>query len=70
MWDELIEVLHFLHQKVHNPYRTRGLVEIKESFNFVFIMKMMLQILCITSELSLILKMKDEKCCSGLVFGY
>jgi len=70
MWDEVIEVLQFLHQKVHNPYSAGGLVEITESFSFVFIMKMILQILRITSELSLILQMKDKKCCSDHVFRY
>jgi hypothetical protein len=36
------------------------LVQIMESFSFVFVMKMMLQILRITNELSLILQRKDQ----------
>ncbi|KAJ1287937.1 hypothetical protein BS78_02G049200 [Paspalum vaginatum] len=42
MWDSIIEVLSV----------GRGLVHTMESFSFVFIMKMMLQILRITNELS------------------
>jgi hypothetical protein len=60
MWDSVIEVLEIVNQDERNPSRAGGLVQIMESFNFVFIMKMMLQILCITDELSLILQRKDQ----------
>ena len=56
----VIEVLQIVHQDERNPSRAGDLVEIMESFSFVFIMKMMLQILCITNELSLILQRKDQ----------
>jgi hypothetical protein len=36
-----------------------GLVHIMESFNFVFIMKLMLKIFQVTNELSLLLQKKD-----------
>jgi len=60
MWDSVIEVLQIVYQDERNPSRAGGLVEIMESFSFVFIMKMMLQILRITNELSLILQRKDQ----------
>jgi hypothetical protein len=60
MWDSVIEVLEIVNQDERNPSRAGGLVEIMESFSFVFIMKMMLQILRITNELSLILQRKDQ----------
>jgi hypothetical protein len=60
MWDSVIEVLEIVHQEVCNPCRAGGLVEIMESFSFVFIMKMMLKILRITNDLSLILQRKDQ----------
>jgi hypothetical protein len=60
MWDSVIEVLQIVHQEQRNPGRAGGLVEIMESFSFVFIMKMMLQILRITNELSLVLQRKDH----------
>jgi hypothetical protein len=56
MWDPVIEVLEIVHQDVRNPCKVGGLVQIMESFSFVFIMKMMLKILRITNELSLIYK--------------
>jgi hypothetical protein len=60
MWDSVIEVLEIVNQDERNPSRAGGLVQIMESFSFVFIMKMMLQILRITNELSLILQRKDQ----------
>jgi hypothetical protein len=49
-----------MNQDERNPSRVGGLVQTMESFSFVFIMKMMLQILRITNELSLILQRKDQ----------
>jgi hypothetical protein len=49
-----------VNQEKRNPSRAGGLVQIMESFSFVFVMKMMLQILRITNELSLILQRKDQ----------
>jgi hypothetical protein len=60
MWDSVIEVLEIVKQDERNPSKVGGLVQIMESFSFVFIMNMMLQILCITNELSLILQRKDQ----------
>jgi hypothetical protein len=60
MWDSVIEVLEIMNQDERNPSRVGGLVQTMESFSFVFIMKMMLQILRITNELSLILQRKDQ----------
>jgi hypothetical protein len=60
MWDSVIEVLEIVKQDERNPSKVSGLVQIMESFSFVFIMKMMLQILHITNELSLILQRKDQ----------
>jgi hypothetical protein len=60
MWESVIEVLEIVNQEEHNPSRAGGLVQTMESFSFVFIMKMMLQILRIINELSLILQRKDQ----------
>jgi hypothetical protein len=60
MWEAAIEVLSIVHKDERNPSREGGLVHIMESFTFVFIMKLMLQILRITNELSLILQRKDQ----------
>ena len=60
MWDPIIEVLEIVHEDGRNPSRAGGLVEIMESFSFVFTMKMMLKILRITNNLSLILQRKDQ----------
>jgi hypothetical protein len=56
LWDPIIEVLSVIHDDQHNPSRAGGLVHIMESFSFVSIMKMMLQILRITNELSFLLQ--------------
>jgi hypothetical protein len=60
MWDPVIEVLEIVHDEERNPSRAGGLVQIMESFSFVFIMKVMLQILRITNDLSLLLQKKDQ----------
>ncbi|XP_025820787.1 zinc finger MYM-type protein 1-like [Panicum hallii] len=60
MWDSVIEVLEIVNQDERNSSRAGGLVQIMESFSFVFIMKIMLQILRITNELSLILQRKNQ----------
>jgi hypothetical protein len=60
MWDSVIEVLEIVHQDERNPSGAGGLVEKMKCFSFVFNMKMMLQILCITNELSLLLQRKDQ----------
>jgi len=50
----------YSHDEERNPSRAGGLVPTMESFSFVFIMKMMLQILRITNELSHLLQKKDQ----------
>jgi hypothetical protein len=60
MWEAVIEVLSIVHKDERNPSRAGGLVHTMESFTFVFIMKLMLQILRITNELSLLLQKKDQ----------
>jgi hypothetical protein len=53
-------VLEIVHEDERNPSRAGGLVQIMESFSFVFIMKLMLQILRNTNDLSLLLQRKDQ----------
>ena len=60
MWVAVIEVLGLVQEDARNPISAGGLMRIMESFNFVFIMKMMLKIFHITSELSLLLQRKDQ----------
>lgn len=60
MWVAVIEVLGLVQEDARNPTSAGGLMRIMESFNFVFIMKMMLKIFHITSELSLLLQRKDQ----------
>ncbi|WVZ83158.1 hypothetical protein U9M48_030331 [Paspalum notatum var. saurae] len=60
IWESIIEVLSVVHDEQCNPSRAGGLVHTMESFSFVFIMKMMLQILRITNELSCMLQKKDQ----------
>jgi hypothetical protein len=60
MWDLVIEVLEIMHQDERNLSGAGGFVEKMECFSFVFMMKMMLQILRITNELSLLLQRKDQ----------
>jgi hypothetical protein len=68
MWKSVIEVLESMNQEERNPSRAKGLMQTMESFSFVLIMEMMLQILRITNELSLILQKEGSKCCSSYVF--
>jgi hypothetical protein len=56
MWDSVIEILEIVHQDERNPSGAGGFMEKMECFSFVFNMKMMLQILRITNELSLLLQ--------------
>jgi hypothetical protein len=67
MWESVIEVLEIVNQKEHNPSRAGGLVQTLESFSFVLIMKMMLQILRITNGLSHLTN-EGSKYCSNYVF--
>ena len=60
MWESIIGVLEIVNQGQRNPSRAGGLIANMESFCFVLIMKMMLQILRITNELSLLLQKKDQ----------
>jgi hypothetical protein len=60
MWESIIAVLGIVNQGQRNPSRAGGLVANMELFCFVLIMKMMLQILRITNELSLLLQKKDQ----------
>jgi hypothetical protein len=60
MWHSVIEVLEIVHQDERNPSGAGGFVGKMECFSFVFMMKMMLQILRITNELSLLLQRKDQ----------
>jgi hypothetical protein len=45
---------------IFRNFKARCLAHIVESFSFMFIMKMLLQILCITNELSFILHRKVQ----------
>ena len=49
-----------MHQDERNPSGGGGFVGKMECFSFVFMMKLMLQILRITNELSLLLQRKDQ----------
>ena len=60
MWDAMINVLGIVHEDGRNPSKAAGLMQIMESFNFVFISKMMLKVHRITNELSLVLQRKDQ----------
>jgi hypothetical protein len=60
MWDSVVEVLSMIHEDERNPSRAGGLVGKMESFSFVFNMKFMLKVFCITNELSLLLQRKDQ----------
>ncbi|WVZ62382.1 hypothetical protein U9M48_012139, partial [Paspalum notatum var. saurae] len=60
IWDSIILVLSVIRDDQRNPSRAGGLVYTMESFSFVFIMKMILQIFRITSELSSLLQKKDQ----------
>jgi hypothetical protein len=60
MWESIIEVLGIINQGQRNPSRAIGLVAKMESFCFVLIMSMMLQIFRITNDLSLLLQKKDK----------
>jgi hypothetical protein len=64
----VIEVLEIVHQNERNPSGAGGLVEKMECFSFVFNMKMMLQILRITNELSLLLQRKDQNIIQAMSF--
>ena len=60
MWDAVTTVLDPVHEDGRNPSKAAGLLHIMESFNFVFISKMMLKVFRITNELSLVLQRKDQ----------
>ena len=60
MWESVIEVLESVHQDERNPLGAGGFVGKMECFSFVFMIKLMLQILRITNELSLLLQRKDQ----------
>lgn len=60
MWDSVLDVLMIVHQHGRQPSRAGGLIQTMESFEFVFILKMMLKLFTITNELSLVLQRKDE----------
>ncbi|XP_062197361.1 uncharacterized protein LOC133900270 [Phragmites australis] len=60
MWDSVVRVLSMIHGDERNPGRAAGLVRKMESFSFVLNMKLMLQVLRITNELSLLLQRKDQ----------
>ena len=60
MWDAVINVLGIVHEDGRNPSKAAGLMQIMESFNFVFILKMMLKVFRITNELYLVLQRKDQ----------
>ena len=50
----------FVNQDQRRATNAGGLVHIMESFNFVFILKMMLKLFRITNELSLLLQKRDQ----------
>jgi hypothetical protein len=59
MWDSVTEVLEMVDKDIRGPSPAAGLLEKMESFEFVFIMKLMLKLFAITNELSHILQRKD-----------
>jgi hypothetical protein len=60
MWDAVLEVLMIVDE--HGPRGSRASLSIEtmESFEFVFILKMMLKLFVIIKELSLVLQKKDQ----------
>jgi hypothetical protein len=60
MWDAILPVLVFVNEEKCYANSAGGLVHIMESFNFVFIMKLMLKLFQVTNELSLLLQKKDQ----------
>uniref|UniRef100_A0A0A9E8I2 DUF4371 domain-containing protein n=1 Tax=Arundo donax TaxID=35708 RepID=A0A0A9E8I2_ARUDO len=60
MWDAILPVLVFVNEEKRYANNAGGLVHIMESFNFVFIMKLMLKLFRITNELSLLLQKRDQ----------
>ena len=60
IWDAVLPVLTFVNQDQHRVTNAGGLVHIMESFNFVFILKMMRKVFRITNELSFPLQRRDQ----------
>jgi hypothetical protein len=59
MWPSVLEVLSTVDEVGRVPSQAAGLIEKMESFKFAFILKLILKLLGITSELSKILQRKD-----------
>ncbi|XP_024628832.1 zinc finger MYM-type protein 1-like [Medicago truncatula] len=58
MWSSMLVVLSMVDQDGREPSQATGLIEKMESFKFVFILKIMLNLFGITNELSKILQRK------------
>ncbi|XP_051211000.1 uncharacterized protein [Lolium perenne] len=56
----VIEVLGIVEDDTRNPTKVGGYVHKMETFNFVFIMKMMLKLLRMTNDVSFLLQKKDQ----------
>jgi hypothetical protein len=60
MWDFVTRVLAMVYRDERNSDRAASLLKKMETFIFVLNMKSMLKVLCITTELSLLLQKKDQ----------
>ncbi|KAK8462035.1 hypothetical protein SEVIR_1G134800v4 [Setaria viridis] len=60
MWDTVLEVLVIVDEHGSRGSRASFSIETMESFEFVFILKMMLKLFVIIKELSLVLQRKDQ----------
>jgi len=60
MWDTVLEVLMIVHEHGCRDSRASFSIETMESFEFVFILKMMLKLFATMNELSLVLQRKDQ----------
>ena len=71
MWDAVIQVLAIVHEDERNPSRAGGLVQIMESFSFVFIMKL-INVANPSHYKSVVTSPPTEgsEYCSSHVFGY
>lgn len=60
MWDSVLEVLMIVAEHGCRDSRASVSIETMESFEFVFILKLMLKLFAIMNELSLVLQSKDK----------
>jgi hypothetical protein len=61
MWDSITEVLETVDKDIRGSSPAARLLEKMKSFEFVFIIKLMLKLFAITNELSHILQRKKMK---------